>query len=108
MNTGLRLFLALLLILALPLNGMAGVDASATPCPMQAMGADLDTAPDCCADLNDAGQPCKSGQECKTASLLQVALLKAPVNSLSRLKPASHRPLLPSQTLTGVWRPPRA
>jgi len=102
-----RLVLALLLTLVLPINGIASVLASSEPCPMEQM-----PSPDhgCCED--DAGslkmgKICKPGQECKTTSLLQVDLgrtnFPAPVALATTF---SDDPLL-SNVPSGVWRPPR-
>lgn len=83
MRRRLRLLIILLLSLTLPLTGMAGIEAPMEPCPMQSMGmsemAGMDQ--DCCQDsgtMNEHGKKsCKTGQECKTSSLLQIDVLKA-------------------------------
>lgn len=109
----LRFCLIVLLSLALPLNGVAGLAAAAEPCPMKAAGMEMmgDTAPDCCEDLDhpsDHGKPCKSGQECKTASVLQVSTVKPPVTLSSPIVVSFSSDLPPTLAPSGVWRPPRA
>ncbi|MEB0170462.1 hypothetical protein, partial [Pseudomonas sp. CCC4.4] len=73
-----------LISLALPLSGMAGVQASTEPCPMKTIGmAMMDgMGQDCCHDMKsptDSGKPCKPGQECKTGGMLQVSIIKPPL-----------------------------
>lgn len=111
MKRYLRLCLVLLISLALPLSGMAGVAAPVEPCPMKTAGmsvvADMDQ--DCCNDMGkgaEHGKACKPGQECKSGSLLQVAVVK-PANRLSSpLVVASVNDFLPAKAPSGVWRPP--
>lgn len=100
----LRLLTVLMLVLSLPLNGMAGVDSSVEPCPMQAMGMDrvAGMEHDCCQD-QDQGQSsehtskaCKVGQECRTASTLEVSLLEP---ALTFSTPRAARSLAPSPRL---------
>lgn len=115
MKRCLRLCLVVLLSLTLPLAGMAGVRPPADPCPMRAAGLTAmpdmpDMVPDCCDEAGAPaghGQPCKPGQECKTASLLQVAIVKPPATLASPPAPAACRDSLPERTTPGVWRPPR-
>jgi hypothetical protein len=65
----LRVFLFLLLSLAVPLQGYAHFAQPLVPCPMEgsAMMALVDAADahDCCDDA-ETGQACKSGQPCQT------------------------------------------
>lgn len=71
---------------------------------MSAMGQD------CCHDMaspSEHGKPCKPGQECKTASLLQVSVVKPPVALSSPLLSAFSSDFLPARIPSGVWRPPR-
>lgn len=114
MKRTLRLCLIFLISLALPLGGMAGVEAPTAPCPMKSSGmammADVDL--DCCDDMGTMAEhgkkACKTGQECKTASMLQVTIVKPPV-TLSNLAPSvSYSNHFSSLTPTIVWRPPRA
>ena len=41
MNRFIRLLTILMIIVALPLNGMAGIDSATEPCPMQTMGMEM-------------------------------------------------------------------
>lgn len=117
MKRYLRLCLVFLISLALPLSGMAGIQAQAEPCPMHTAGTakmapktSTDASQDCCQEMGSAaehGKPCKPGQECRTASLLQVSTLKPPVTLSSPVVVAFSSDFLPAQTPSGVWRPPR-
>lgn len=112
MKRYLRLCLIVLLSLALPLNGVAGLVAATEPCPMQAadMAMMADIVQDCCQDMDspsEPGKPCKAGQECKTASLLQVAIVKPPVTLSSPIGVSYSSDFLPAHPPSGVWRPPR-
>ncbi|WP_236201055.1 hypothetical protein [Pseudomonas pseudonitroreducens] len=110
----LRLFIILWLSLALPLTGMAGFEAPAEPCPMQEQGmsqmAGMDQ--DCCQDAGKmtphGKKACKSGQECKTSSLLQVSLLNAPQHLAAAQSAPRYNPLVLSQAPADLWRPPCA
>ena len=114
MSRYLRFFLVLLLSLALPLTGMAGVPSSTEPCPMQMSGMQMmsDMSPDCCQDgatPADHGKSCKPGQECKTGGMLQLSIpvLKAPVTVSSAQLVSVSSDFIPDRTPSGVWRPPR-
>lgn len=112
MKRYLRYCLILMLSLALPLSGMAGVQASTEPCPMEALGMAMmdDMGMDCCNDMKNPaehGKPCKPGQECKTGGMLQVSVSKPAVTRSSPAIVAFARNSLPVQTPSGVWRPPR-
>ncbi|MCP1651422.1 hypothetical protein [Pseudomonas nitroreducens] len=110
----LRLFIILWLSLALPLTGMAGFEAPAEPCPMQEQGmsqmAGMDQ--DCCQDAGKmtphGKKACKSGQECKTSSLLQVSLLNAAQHPAATQIAPRYNPLVLSQAPADLWRPPCA
>ncbi|WP_294733410.1 hypothetical protein [uncultured Pseudomonas sp.] len=108
MSRYLRFFLVLLLSLALPLTGMAGVPSSTEPCPMQMSGMQMmsDMSPDCCADH---GKSCKPGQECKTGGMLQLSMpvLKSPVAVSHPVVAGLGSDFIPDRTPSGVWRPPR-
>lgn len=110
-----RIGLVLLLIvsLVLPTFGGMALGMPAQPCPMQNgdhPGHVMADAP-CCdhADQSDkraSKSPCKPGQDCKTASLLQTVVIKTFIPRLSRPE------ALPSQSVierapSGLWRPPR-
>lgn len=110
-----RVSLVLLLIVSLVLPAFGGMAFSmpAQPCPMQIddhQGHAMADAP-CCDHADQADEvadksPCKPGQECKTASLLQTVVLKTPSPR------PSHPEILPSQSVierepSGFWRPPR-
>jgi hypothetical protein len=112
MKRRLRFLLVFLISLALPLTGMAGVEAPTEPCPMQAAGmshmAGMDQ--DCCEDMGKMTEhgkkSCKTGQECKTGSMLQISVLKAPV-TLTRPVMADAPPeAVPDRSPADPWRPP--
>jgi len=112
MKRYLRFFLIFMLSLALPLSGLAGVQAGAEPCPMKTMGMAMmdDMGMDCCNDMkspSEHGKPCKPGQECKTGGMLQVSILKPPVTIFRPEVISFFSDSLPVQTPSGVWRPPR-
>lgn len=117
----LRLFLLMLLCVAVPLQGIAGVHMLSAPCPMeQSVGmaqmqiADMDQQAmadhDCCNDAETAaktGKMCKTGQDCPVSALY-------PASSISSL-PLSVAPTTQYLSLvlsvrtfdaSSVWRPP--
>jgi hypothetical protein len=112
MKRYLRFCIIFMISLALPLSGMAGVQAPTEPCPMKTMGMAMmdDMGMDCCNDMkspSEHGKPCKPGQECKTGGMLQVSIFKPPVNLFSPVVLSFSSDSLPVQTPSGVWRPPR-
>ncbi|KAA0979543.1 hypothetical protein [Pseudomonas sp. ANT_J28] len=112
MKRYLRCCLIFLISLALPLSGMAGVQAPTEPCPMKTMGmAMMDgMGQDCCHDMKsptEHGKPCKPGQECKSGSLLQVSIVKHSTRFSSPLVLSLFSDFLPVHAPSGVWRPPR-
>ncbi|WP_137821598.1 hypothetical protein [Pseudomonas sp. D(2018)] len=108
MKRRLRFLLIFLISLALPLSGMAGIEAPTEPCPMQAAGmsqmADMDM--DCCHDHGK--KACKTGQECKTGSMLQVSTLKPPVTLAGPVLSDIHPVAVPDRSPADLWRPPCA
>jgi hypothetical protein len=110
----LRVFLFLLLSLAVPLQGYAHFAQPLVPCPMEitAMMAmvDADAAHDCCDESgSQTGKTCKSGQPCQTGgqhfsvfSTLDV-LSQEPV-------PATRFPRIAANMFSfdpaAAWRPP--
>lgn len=112
----MRRLILLMLCLALPLQGWAGLRSAELPCSMEEMVAaqpaegTVSALPECCNDAETAaltGQLCKSGQECQVpthwvagaaAALAQAAPGFAPI---ARLAPPP-----PPGALTLVWRPP--
>lgn len=113
MKRYLRCCLIFLVILALPLSGMAGIEAPTEPCPMKAMGLGMmdDMGMDCCNDMKspaEHGKPCKPGQECKTGGMLQVSIIKPPVTLSSPVVVPFFGDFLLTQPPSGVWRPPCA
>ena len=115
----MRLFLALLLCLALPLQGWGGGLRLQPPCPMEAamtMQGDSFHAgqemamDDCCNDAETfqlTGKMCKTGQECQAPT----GFVAPPVVSVAQALPLSdlHAPV-PREPLRGspasIWRPP--
>lgn len=121
MHVTVRLVL-LLLSLTLPINGMAHMLMPAgehkmmhsgdAPISMSmhaeeaGMGAD-----DECFEHDKTGKStgvCKSGQECKTSSLLQFSLGKAPLLPAGQQVSAHPSDIAPSLIPDAVWHPPRA
>jgi hypothetical protein len=115
-----RLFLLMLLCLAVPLQGIAGMRMLSAPCPMesghmaQMQIADMDQQAmadhDCC---NDAETVAKTGKMCKTGQDCQVSVLypASRVSSLSLpVAPATQylSLVLPVRSFdaSSVWRPP--
>ncbi|NUU35228.1 hypothetical protein [Pseudomonas sp. C2B4] len=113
MKRYLRCCLIFLISLALPLSGMAGIQAPTEPCPMKMAGMAMmdDMGMDCCNDMkspSEHGKPCKPGQECKTGGMLQISTIKPPVTLSSPVVLSLSSDFLPTLTPSGVWRPPRA
>ncbi|WP_374357469.1 hypothetical protein [Chitinimonas sp.] len=110
MRPFLRHLLILLLAIALPVMGWAGVVLpAAQPCPMQATVQAGDHA-DCCADKAAHGKvdsPCKMGQQCPSGVQAQpvVAVSVAPVLNTSP-RVAGTPSFFATAGPTGVWRPP--
>ena len=112
MKRYLRLCLVFVLSLALPLSGMAGVQAPADPCPMQVLGMKMmnDMGMDCCDDSkapSEHSKSCKPGQECKTGTMLQISVIKPALSLPNPLTLALFSDAVPTSTPSGVWRPPR-
>ncbi|WP_225776329.1 hypothetical protein [Pseudomonas sp. Marseille-Q5115] len=112
MKRYLRFCLLFLISIALPLTGMAGVQALTEPCPMKTMGMAMvdDMGMDCCSEMKspaDHGKPCKPGQECKTSGMLETSVFKPPVTPVSSVSVALASDPSPIQAPSGVWRPPR-
>jgi len=117
---GLKTFLALLLCLAIPLQGFARMIESGAPCQMEhrmamAMPAgDLDAMMDCCDPAAPAGNTCKHcqfGQHCSCAAQLsQVFQVSMPAVFLPPSDPSprlARAALFPTSFVpAGLWRPP--
>ncbi|APW42914.1 hypothetical protein RS694_10465 [Rhodoferax saidenbachensis] len=118
----IRFLLLVLLSLAIPLAGYAGLGVPKAPCPMemaamaeQQLNTGMDqvlTAKmgDCCNDMETllkTGKPCKVGQDCKIGSLgLSVHFFASPESFgkdsfLARLNDRVIEP----RTIP-IWRPP--
>ncbi len=124
MKYSIRSLLILLLVLALPINGMAqllmpaGSSAHHLMPDMEGMGgmgashalmvgAD-GIEPECCEGHDQGNMTvCKTGQECKTASLLQITVEKAQVIPAAKPVIASYNDQVPSRLLDAIWHPPR-
>lgn len=112
----MRFLIALMLCLALPLQGMAAWSTPGDPCPMEdmVMTADASVAPDdmadCCNDaltFMETGQPCKTGMDCGApvahmppASPLPTTAAHAP----ERFAFTAATPPPPGHS--AIWRPP--
>ncbi|MEB3438205.1 hypothetical protein [Pseudomonas sp. A2] len=114
MNRFIRLLTILMLIMALPLNGMAGIDSATEPCPMQTMGMEMMAGMDhdCCQDQDlgkagDHAKSCKVGQECRTASTVQLSFL-TPGLTFAKPRPADTYAVgIATGSPPDPWRPPR-
>lgn len=61
-----------------------------------------------CCDQEATTLVCKSGQECKTSSLLQVSVVKVPLFSPDQHAPGLSIDRVPSLAPDVVWHPPRS
>ena len=120
----MRLLIALLLCLAIPLQGWAAGAGVQAPCPMGdmvAMQADaasgemadlgvMDDIVDCCNDAATValtGKLCKAGQECQAPT----GWLTTPLQPIVQALPTSvllvtATPTPPRGAPASVWRPP--
>jgi hypothetical protein len=112
----LRLFLILLLSLALPLAGYAGFAVGIEQCPMHASSEGVTEAMmdcmGCCEEdmqtKSKTGKACKFGQECKTSHSSQILIPKVFLSFIptaTSLFSPSHSRII-SHDASGVWRPP--
>jgi hypothetical protein len=117
-----RFLLLMLLSLAIPLAGYAGLGVPKMPCPMemaamaeQQLGSDVEETPagamgECCNDMETllkTGKTCKVGQDCKIGSLgLSVHFPATPevFNKDTFLAKLSDRAIEPRPI--PIWRPP--
>jgi len=104
----LRTLLSLLLLITLPVYGMAGLNVDTkSPCPMQ-MDANTKAQHPCCADQHDGSNPCKPGQECKTAGLFPLmAARSAPVLPVAEFSPLTANAQTMPRHSNLIWHPPR-
>lgn len=115
----MRFLLALVLCLAIPLQGWAAGRGEPAPCPMAATMAmqtsagsgDMNAATDdCCNDAVTAaltGKLCKTGQECPTPTGAFVASAQPTAPPLpTAAVPAFFTSAPPSGAADSVWRPP--
>jgi len=118
MKVYIRSFLILLLAFAMPINGMAqllmpmGPSTSHVMPDMQNMTSSsspmVGTQPGCCAN-HEQGKSlvCKVGQECKTSSILQLAVANTPQIPAAKPLRSFYNQKTPSLLLDTVWHPPR-
>ena len=111
----LRVFLFLLLSIALPVQGYAQFVVPKMPCPMEQMakmdGAEAAAMHDCCNDAETAaktGKPCKSAQPCQSAGqfLLFSALGVLPQDQAPSVRFPHLADILFSFEPAATWRPP--
>jgi hypothetical protein len=113
MKACLRLFLVLLIIVALPVTGMAALQLSAEPCQMQDDSqvsehvGHLLVAQDDDEHAHDGNPLCESGHQCKSGSMLQSTVLKPGLGASLPLLVLSHSEFFPARSGADVWRPPR-
>ena len=107
----LALVLMLIVSLLLPSFGSMAMDMPAEPCSMQDENSHVQPVAEspCCEDMDQGSSSqshCKSGHECKTGSVLHIALIK-PLAPLS----SPHQVLLTESPVqrapVPLWRPPR-
>lgn len=112
-----RIILILLLCLTIPIQGMAGVLAAESACPMaQAASSmameDMDSgqAHDCCTGTHLSGnKTCDTGQDCKFCGhiALNVQQIAESVAAIMLAEDFSApQAFVPAFTPSGVWRPP--
>jgi hypothetical protein len=114
----IRRWILSLLLVVLPLQGMAAALPATTPCPMEAemaqvlasgyiAAADL---PDCCNDAETfarTGEPCKPGQDCSVASIAFPAALLPVRSEPPALVPVPWlMAIAPPDIVALPWRPP--
>jgi len=109
-----RILICLLLCLAIPVQGFAGMVLHANACPMQ--NATSEAAPEACPMkhcCNDAetygktGKACKTGQQCQAGYQFpnSLPLIQSPIASKSM--PIAHvARFVPVFDPSGIWRPP--
>lgn len=111
----LRVFLFLLISIALPLQGYAHFVVPKVPCPMEPMAmmgiADAAAMHHCCNDAKTAektGKPCKSAQPCQsTGQFLPFSELEAlPQGLASSVRFPHLADTLFSFDPAATWRPP--
>jgi hypothetical protein len=114
----IRRWVLSLLLVALPLQGLAVAWPASAPCPMEAEMAQMlasgDHAaadlPDCCNDADTfakTGKACKSGQECGVASIaLPATLLPQRAEPPAIVAVAWLMAPLPPDIVAFPWRPP--
>lgn len=96
MKAYLRLFLVLLISVALPVTGMAALELSAEPCQMQddsqvsEHAGHLLVAQDDDEHAHDGNPSCESGHQCKSGSMLQSTVLKPGLGASVPLLVVSH------------------
>lgn len=113
----LRLVIFIVLSLALPSLGLAGV-VTASPCPMQPAGSSaMQMAQMDCAGSGDASQDAKLKQHgsCKMDTACSACAVYPPAITQSSVKPLHASQLVPAHSNTpvfshdpdGLWRPPQ-
>jgi hypothetical protein len=109
----LRVFLFLLLAIAIPLQGYAHFAQPLVPCPMEATAmmamVDADAAHDCCDEGDGTRKVCKSGQPCQTGG--QHFSVFSTLGVLPQLPvPATRFPRIAAFAFSfdpaATWRPP--
>lgn len=111
-----RAALIFMLIASLLLPSFGGMAVAmpvmpAEPCSMQGEDQQVQAAAEspCCEDMDQglsSKSHCKPGQECKTGSLLHIALIKPLTPLASPLQTLHSQPLL-QRAPVPLWRPPR-
>ena len=110
-----NVLMVLLMILVLPVSGMAqtmtfDTGHAMSPSAMASSDAasELATSEHDCCDPDAFGSVCENGQECKTSSLLQLALGKVVSPALSPRPSALLPGRAPTRAPDVVWHPPRS
>lgn len=106
----MRIFLALLISLALPAQALAGMMTVAACCPMAEAAVSVDTAApahDCCEDEDDHGTGCASDLSCKCGGHPAISIRTfvpplPPVFQAHATAPMRPQSIFP----IALWRPP--
>lgn len=111
-----RIILSLLLCLALPVQGWAGMLAAVSACSMAQAAShlsmeDMDSGQthDCCADTHSTGsKTCDTGQDCRYCGHIALTVQQSaePAVALRAEGFSAPKAFLPTFAPSGVWRPP--
>lgn len=112
--TAMRLFLILILCLAMPLHAWSARTTIKPCCPEAAMHdkalpTPVDAAQDCCDDADGSATDCPGGKSCCASTLWAATPLVQQLQPRVSAEHAKARPVLdadPPSPPDAVWRPP--